>query len=113
MGLVKIMNRIFGFGKFLRNFGILEILVMGGRNGSGGLDARSIGSVGPRSQVSDQNHVQKILFGPSHGPLQTVPATLPKLTTQLPELYGHGDDPTPAPHCTTTGTDPHPDPDQK
>jgi len=102
---------IFGFGKFWMRR-ILEILEMWGR--SGDVDAHAIDrSVGPRSQVSDQIHVQKILFGPSHGPWQTLPATLPRLGSQLPELYGHGGDPTPAPHCTTTGTDPHPDPDQK
>ena len=112
MGLVKIMDRIFWIGKFWMRK-ILGILEMWGRNGSGRLDARSIGSVGPRSQVSDQIQVQKILFGPSHGPWQTLPATLPRLGSQFPELYGHGEDPTPAPRCTTTGTDPHPDPDQK
>ena len=99
---------IFGFGKFWMR--ILEILEMWGRSRSRWVDARSIGSVGPRSQVSDQIHVQKILFGPSHGPWQTLPATLPRLGSQFPELYGHGEDPTPAPHWTTTGTDPHPDP---
>ena len=107
------LMRNFGFGKFWI-FGfwmrILESLVMGGRSRSGWVDARSIGSAGPRSQVSDQIQVHKILFGPSHGPWQTLPATLPRLGSQLPELYGHGGDPTPAPRCTTTGTDPHPDP---
>ena len=74
---------------------------------------RSIGSVGPRTRSQDQFQVQPVKLGPSLGPLQTVPATLPRLTTQLTNLYGHGDDPTPDPQCTHTGTDPHPDPDQK
>ena len=103
-----------GFGKFW-NFGfwmeILEILEMWGRSRSRRLDAADRSIAGPRDLGTDQISVQILNFGPSHGPWQTLPATLPRLGSQFPELYGYGEDPTPAPHYTTTGTDPHPDPD--
>ena len=90
---------------------ILENLEMWGRSRSRRLDAADRSIAGPRDQVTDQILVQAVNFGPSHGPWQTLPATLPRLGSQFPELYGHGEDPTPDPQCTHTGTDPHRDPD--
>lgn len=112
MGLVKIMDRIFWIGKiWMRK--ILGILEMWGRSRSGEVDAHAIDRSGPTTRDQGQLQVQALKFGPNVGPWFSLPATLPRLGSQLPELYGHGNDPTPDPHCTTTGTDPHCDPDQK
>ena len=84
------------FGKFLRKFVNLHFLqdlknlARMGRIPTVTRITRSIGSVGPRTRSQDQFQVQPVKLGPSLGPLQTVPATLPKLTTQLTNLYGHG-----------------------
>ena len=107
------------FGKFLRKFvnvhflQDLKNLAKIGRIWMANQDHQVESIAGPRGETRDQITVQELKLRPWQGPLASLPATLPKLTTQLTNLYGHGDDPTPDPHCTTSGTDPHPDPDQK
>ena len=84
---------------------------MWGRSRSRKMDAADRSIAGPGDQTRDQILVQELNLRPWQGPSASLPATLPRLGSQFPELYAYGEDPTPDPQCTHTGTDPHPDPD--